>query len=90
MRLPETEERLQAGRIDPDSAVRLTIKAKLHLDETLLVIALFLITSRGCGEPESPRFVPASGVAPAASTADRSPDGKASREVVIPKNIPMH
>jgi hypothetical protein len=55
------------------------------------VLLLSILLLSGCGEPESPRFVPAPGDAnKAASTADRGPDGKAPREVVIPKNIPMH
>ncbi len=52
----------------------------------LLVILLL----SGCGEAERPRFVPANGDAPASSTADRGSRDKASGEVVIPKNIPMH
>jgi hypothetical protein len=55
-----------------------------------LMLLLMMLLLSGCGEPESPRFVPASGVAPVSSTPDRQPGDGASREVVIPKNIPMH
>ena len=53
----------------------------------IVLLVLILATLSGCGEVESPRFVPASGnQAPAGSTADRQPSG----EVTVPKNIPMH
>lgn len=54
-----------------------------------LLLLPFLLLS-GCGEAESPRFVPASGGAPASSTPDQPSIDKASREGAIPKNIPMH
>jgi hypothetical protein len=50
-----------------------------------IVLAILLFS--GCGEPERPRFVPATGANTTAS--DRQAD-KASGEVVVPKNIPMH
>jgi hypothetical protein len=50
----------------------------------MLLLSILLLA--GCGEPERPRFVPST----AASTADRNSSDKASGEVVIPKNIPMH
>jgi hypothetical protein len=52
---------------------------------TMLLLSILLLT--GCGGAESPRFVPATGASP---TVDHAPGDKASREVVIPKNIPMH
>ena len=55
---------------------------------TLFLLLTLLLS--GCGEAESPRFVPATGNAPAASTADSKSGDKASREVAVPKNIPMH
>jgi hypothetical protein len=55
---------------------------------TLLLLTILLLS--GCGEAERPHFVPASGNSPAASTAERRPGDRSPREVVIPKNIPMH
>ena len=56
------------------------------------VLSLSLLaTLAGCGEAERPRFVPASPDAPrSTAVAGRRPAGEASREVVVPKNIPMH
>jgi len=51
----------------------------------LLLLVILLLS--GCGEAERPRFVPATAATRTAS--DRQAD-KASGEIVVPKNIPMH
>ncbi len=65
----------------------MTIKPQILAVLSLAVAAGWL---SGCGEAERSRSVPAAGESRATPPTSRPRGDGASREGVIPKNIPMH
>ena len=57
---------------------------------TALLSSVLLAPLSGCGEPESPHFVPATGGSSSTTSADRQGPVKSSREVTPLTKIEMH